>query len=104
NAEYAVKRIGEDFINTFKNMKDEYLKERAVDIYDISKRVLKILLDINTTGLTSMNEKSIIIADDLTPSDTANMNKDMIVGKVTELGNTTSHTTIIAKTLEITSI
>jgi len=104
NAEYAVKRIGEDFINTFKNMKDEYLKERAVDIYDISKRVLKILLDINPTGLTSMNEKSIIIAEDLTPSDTAKMNKDMVVGIVTELGGRTSHTSIIAKTLEIPSI
>ncbi|HLR20645.1 MAG TPA: phosphoenolpyruvate--protein phosphotransferase [Tissierellaceae bacterium] len=104
NAEYAVKRIGEDFINTFKNMKDEYLKERAVDIYDISKRVLKILLDINPTGLTSMNEKSIIIAEDLTPSDTAKMNKDMVVGIVTELGGRTSHTSIIAKSLEIPSI
>ena len=104
NAEYAVKRIGEDFINTFKNMKDGYLKERAVDIYDISKRVLKILLDINPTGLTSMNEKSIIIAEDLTPSDTAKMNKDMVVGIVTELGGRTSHTSIIAKSLEIPSI
>ncbi len=88
----------------FENIEDEYLRERALDLKDVSKRLLRILLDIETMDLGSLEEESIIVAEDLTPSDTAQMNKDMVLGFVTELGGKTSHTSIMARTLEIPAV
>jgi phosphotransferase system enzyme I (PtsI) len=104
NAEWAVKNTADHYIQLFENIEDEYLKERALDLKDVSKRLLKILLGIETKDLASLKEKCIIIAEDLTPSDTAQMNKDMVVGFVTELGGKTSHTSIMARTLEIPAV
>lgn len=104
NAESAVKETADAFIALFENIEDEYLKARAVDLKDVSYRVLRILLNKENVDLLSIDEKSIIVAEDLTPSDTASMNKDMVVGLVTELGGRTSHTSIIARTLEIPAI
>jgi phosphotransferase system enzyme I (PtsI) len=104
NSEWAVKETADHYISLFENIDDEYLKERALDLKDVSKRLLKVLLNIESGDLQSLSEKCIVIAEDLTPSDTAQMNKEMVVGFVTELGGKTSHTAIMARTLEIPSI
>ncbi len=104
NAEWAVKNTSEHFIQMFENIEDEYLRERALDLKDVSKRLLRILLEIETMDLASLKEECIIIAEDLTPSDTAQMNKKMVLGFVTEIGGKTSHTSIMARTLEIPAV
>ncbi|MDR7870836.1 MAG: phosphoenolpyruvate--protein phosphotransferase [Tissierellaceae bacterium] len=104
NAEFAVKEVADFYISIFENIKDEYMRARAVDLKDVSKRLLRVLLGIKSADLSTIEEKSIIVAEDLTPSDTAQMNKKMVVGIVTELGGKTSHTSIIARTLEIPAI
>lgn len=104
NAEWAVKNVADKFIKIFENIEDEYLRERALDLKDVSNRLLRILLDIETMDLGSLEEECIIVAEDLTPSDTAQMNKEMVIGFVTELGGKTSHTSIMARTLEIPAI
>ncbi|MCF6465328.1 phosphoenolpyruvate--protein phosphotransferase, partial [Clostridium sp. Cult2] len=104
NVEWAVKEIADYYISLFGNIEDEYLKERALDLKDVSKRLLRILSGVESTDLRSIKEESIIIAEDLTPSDTAQMNKKMVIGIVTEFGGKTSHTSIIARTLEIPAV
>lgn len=104
NAEWAVNEVVNFYIEMFENIEDEYLKARVTDLKDVSKRLLRTLLNVATPDLISIIEKTIIIAEDLTPSDTAQMNKDMVVGIVTELGGRTSHTSIIARTLEVPAI
>ncbi len=104
NAEWAVKTVSDEYIQIFENMEDEYLRERAADIKDISTRILRILLNIDATDLTAIEEESIILAYDLTPSDTAQIDKEVVLGFVTEIGGPTSHTAIMARTLEIPSI
>ncbi|OLS02085.1 phosphoenolpyruvate--protein phosphotransferase [Tissierella creatinophila] len=104
NAEWAVEETANAFISLFENIEDEYLKARAADLKDVSSRILRILLNKDSVDLLSIYEKSIIVAEDLTPSDTASMNKEMVVGLVTELGGRTSHTSIIARTLDIPAI
>src|SRR5690606_23316784 len=71
NAEYAFYQVREQFVSTFENMENEYMRERAADIKDISNRVLKHLLGIPTQDLSRLDEEVILIAHDLTPSDTA---------------------------------
>ncbi len=104
NSEYAVNEVVNFYVSLFEDIEDEYLKARAVDLQDVSKRLLRVLMGIKSADLSIIDEKSIIVAEDLTPSDTAQMNKDMVVGIVTELGGRTSHTSIIARTLEIPAI
>ncbi len=104
NAEWAIKIVSDEYIQIFENMEDEYLKERALDLKDISTRLLKILLDIETMDLSIIEEEFVILAEDLTPSVTAQMNKKMVLGFVTELGGPTSHTAIMAKTMGIPSV
>lgn len=104
NAEWAVEETANAFISLFESIEDEYLKARAADLKDVSSRVLRILLNKENVDLLSIDEKSVIVSEDLTPSDTASMNKEMVVGLVTELGGRTSHTSIIARTLEIPAI
>ncbi|WFA08405.1 phosphoenolpyruvate--protein phosphotransferase [Tissierella sp. Yu-01] len=104
NCEFAVKEVSETFISMFENIEDEYLKARAADIKDVTTRLLRVLLGIEADDLLSISEKSIIIAEDLTPSDTAQINKEMASGIVTEFGGRTSHTAIMARTMEIPAI
>ena len=101
NAEWAIKEVADHYVELFKNMEDEYLRERVLDLKDVSKRLLRILLGIKTMDLSSLKEKCIIVAEDLTPSEIAQMNKEAAIGIVTELGGKTSHTSIMARTLEI---
>src|SRR5699024_4321966 len=104
NVEWAVNQVAEQFITIFDNMEDEYLKARAADLKDVSSRLLRILLGIISPDLSSIDEDSIVIAEDLTPSDTAHMNKEKVVGMITELGGKTSHTSIIARTMGIPAV
>ncbi len=104
NAEWAIKETADMFISLFENIEDEYLRARAADLKDVSNRLLRVLLNVESVDLASIDEDSIIVAEDLTPSDTAEMNKDKVVGFITELGGRTSHTSIIARTLEIPAI
>ena len=104
NAPWAVQETANSFIILFENIEDEYLKARSADLKDVSKRILKVLLNKESDDILSIDEESIIVAEDLTPSDTAAMNKEMLIGMVTELGGSTSHTSIIARTLEIPAV
>ncbi|WP_353095336.1 phosphoenolpyruvate--protein phosphotransferase [Tissierella praeacuta] len=104
NSEWAVSKITNSYISIFHEMEDEYLKARVADIEDVSNRVLRILLNIKTKDLSLINSETIIVAKDLTPSDTAQINKDMVVGIVTEIGGRTSHTSIMARTMNIPAI
>lgn len=104
NCEYAIKEVVAYFLGLFDSIEDDYLESRAIDLKDVFKRLLNLLMNKKPVDLSNISEKIIIIAKDLTPSDTAQMNKEMVVGIVTELGGKTSHTSIIARSLEIPAI
>lgn len=104
NAEYALKTTVDMFIGIFEQMDNEYMRERAADIKDIGGRILNILLGINDTSLSEIYEKCIVVAKDLTPSDTAQMDSEMVQGFVTDVGGRTSHSAIMARTLEIPAV
>ncbi len=103
-ATYAVHKITQNFITLFEAIDDAYLKERAADLKDVSQRVLRTLLGLSEVDLKHLSEPVILIARDLQPSQTASLNKQMVHGFITEMGNTTSHTAIIARTLGIPAI
>ncbi len=104
NAEYAIKKITDAFIQIFENIEDEYMKERAADIKDVSNRLINILQGVETADLSNLDEEAIIVSEDLTPSDTAQMDKSKVLGFVTEVGGRTSHSAIMARTLEIPAV
>lgn len=104
NAIASLDRAIKEFCAVFDGLEDEYMKERAVDIKDVGKRLLNNLAGINTQSLCSLPEKVIIIADNLTPSDTAEMDAERVKGFATDIGGKTSHTAIIARTLEIPAV
>jgi phosphotransferase system enzyme I (PtsI) len=103
NAEYAVAATGENFSTMFATMDDEYMKARAADIKDISNRLIQVLknTDDSTAKLT---EKSIIVADDLAPSETVQLDKEKVLAFVTRQGSTNSHTAILARTMNIPAL
>ena len=101
NAEYAVKMTGDTFSQIFASMDDEYMKARATDILDISGRVIRVLTN---QADVSLDTPSIIIADDLTPSETVQMDKSKILGFVTVHGSTNSHTAILARMMNIPAL
>ena len=104
NAEYALNQIKETFVMMFESMDNEYMRERAADIKDVTNRVLRHLLGIKVVDLSALDEEVVLIAHDLTPSDTATMNKKMVLGFLTDIGGRTSHTAIMARTLEIAAV
>ncbi|GMQ58940.1 phosphoenolpyruvate--protein phosphotransferase [Vallitalea sediminicola] len=104
NSEAAIKEVSDGFISIFNNMDDAYMKEKASDIKDVSDRVIYNLLGIEQCDFESMTEEVIIVSKDLTPSDTASFNKDKVRGFITEFGGKTSHTAILARTLEIPAV
>lgn len=104
NAEYALKATVDMFITVFEQMDNEYMRERAADIKDIGGRISNILLGISDTSLAEIYEKCIVVAKDLTPSDTAQMDSEMVLGFVTDMGGRTSHSAIMARTLEIPAV
>ncbi len=102
NAEYAVSYTSDIFAKNFREMDDEYMQARASDVCDISDRLIKLLSD--SKDADEITEPSIIIADDLTPSETVQMDKDKILGFVTFQGSQTSHTAILARTMNIPAV
>ncbi|SHH12980.1 phosphoenolpyruvate--protein phosphotransferase [Tepidibacter thalassicus] len=104
NAEYAFSQIRDMFIGIFEAMDNEYMRERAADIKDVSNRVLRNILGMKFIDLASLEEEVILVAHDLTPSDTATMNKEKVLGFLTDIGGRTSHTAIMARTLEIPAV
>lgn len=104
NAEFALNEIKEMFVGMFEAMDNEYMRERAADIKDVTNRVLRHILGIKVTDLAGLDEDVILVAHDLTPSDTATMNPKMVLGFLTDIGGRTSHTSIMARTLEIPAV
>lgn len=104
NADYALNEIKEMFVAMFESMDNEYMRERAADIKDVTNRVLRHILGIKVVDLAGLDEEVVLIAHDLTPSDTVTMNKSMVLGFLTDIGGRTSHTAIMARTLEIAAV
>lgn len=103
NAEYAVAQTGDSFSAMFANMEDEYFRARAIDVKDISERVISILIGINTDSSIE-EEPVIIVADDLTPSETIQMDKEKLLAFVTRHGSSNSHTAILARSMNIPAL
>ena len=105
NAEAALTEVTNMFIAIFEGMDDNpYMQERAADIRDVTKRVLANLLGKKLPNPATIDEESIIVAHDLTPSDTAQLNKKFVKAFVTDIGGRTSHSAIMARTLEIPAV
>lgn len=104
NAEYALHEVASDFIRMFENMKSSYLQERASDMRDVTKRVLNHLLGNHYSSPAEINTEVIVIAEDLTPSDTAQLNRQFVKGFATMIGGRTSHSAIMARSLEIPAV
>ncbi len=103
NAEYAVATTGDNFSQMFAAMDDEYMRGRAADVKDISERLLNILSGKAKTGMDT-DEPVIVLADDLAPSETVQMNKELVLSFVTVHGSVNSHTAILARTMSIPAL
>jgi phosphotransferase system enzyme I (PtsI) len=104
NAEAALQEASDVIVSMFEGMEDEYLRERAADIRDVTKRVMRLLQGQESGGLSEIKEPMILFAHDLTPSDTAQLDRDMTVGIAADIGGKTSHSAIIARSLDIPSV
>jgi phosphotransferase system enzyme I (PtsI) len=104
NAEYALKETADMFVQMFESMDNEYMKERAADIRDVTKRVLAHLLGVTISNPSMISEEVIIVAEDLTPSDTAQLNRKYVKGFTTDIGGRTSHSAIMARSMEIPAV
>lgn len=104
NAPTALSEVTGQFITIFENMDNEYMKERAADIRDVSKRVLAHILGVELPNPSIIDESVVIIGNDLTPSDTAQLNKEFVQGFVTNIGGRTSHSAIMSRSLEIPAV
>lgn len=103
NAEYAVASTGDNFAQMFSAMDDDYMRARSADVKDISERVLSVLGG-RATGIDASGEPVIIVADDLAPSETVQLNKDLVLSFVTVHGSVNSHTAILARTMSIPAL
>lgn len=104
NAAYALDSVANTFITMFESMEDDYFRERAADIKDVSYRILSHLMGVQLADLSLIDEEVIVLAKDLTPSDTAQLDRRFTKGFVTEIGGRTSHSAIMARSLEIPAI
>ena len=104
NAPEALNEVTTQFITIFESMDNEYMKERAADIRDVSKRILAHLLGVDLPNPSMIDESVVIIGNDLTPSDTAQLNKEFVQGFVTNIGGRTSHSAIMSRSLEIAAV
>jgi len=104
NAEYAFNTVANKFIDVFESMEDAYMRERASDIRDVTSRLLYKLLKKTKVSLENLSTPVILIARDLTPSQTASMDRKNVLGFLTDIGGKTSHTAIMARTLEIPAV
>jgi len=104
SAEIAMQETGKSFSAMMAAMNDEYFAARATDIMDVTNRVLRVLLDVAESPTANLKVPSIIIADDLTPSDTVMLDKSLVIGFCTAQGSATSHTAILARGLGIPAV
>ena len=104
NAEFVFQGVSHRYIKTLSAIDDPYLRERAVDLEDVSRRVIRHLLGKSGQRLAGHDRNHIIVADELTPSDTATLNRENVAGFITEKGSKTSHTAIMARALGIPAI
>lgn len=104
NSEYAIESVCNTYANMFASMGDELMQQRATDMRDIKTRMQKILMGVKSVDISSLPEGSVIVARDLTPSMTAGIDPERVVGIVTELGGKTSHSAILARALEIPAV
>lgn len=104
NAEFILDRTIKTFVQIFESMDNEYMRERAADINDVGGRLLKNLLGLEMVNISQLDKEVIIVAHDLAPSDTAQMDKEKVLGFITDIGGRTSHTAIMARSLEIPAI
>lgn len=103
-APYALHLALDKVLTTFANIKDDFLRERAEDVRDVRRRILRHLLGQKAEGLSSLRRKAIVVARDLTPSDTAGLNKKNCLAFVTDLGGSTSHAAILARSAGIPAV
>ena len=104
SAPHALTEVTQNFIMIFESMDNEYMKERAADIRDVSKRVLAHILGVELPNPSIIDESVVIVGHDLTPSDTAQLNKQYVQGFVTNIGGRTSHSAIMSRSLEIPAV
>lgn len=104
NAATALTDVTTQFVTIFESMDNEYMKERAADIRDVSKRVLSHILGVELPNPSMIDESVVIVGNDLTPSDTAQLNKEFVQGFATSIGGRTSHSAIMSRSLEIPAI
>jgi phosphotransferase system enzyme I (PtsI) len=103
-ASFAVEVVAKRFIEMFEAMDNEYMRERALDIKDVSSRVIRKILGINTIDLSHLAEEVILVAHDITPSQMASIDLKHTLGIITEIGGKTSHTAIMARTMELPAV
>ena len=103
SASYALKTVTEQYVQLFENLDDPYLRERSKDVQDVSNRIMDHLLG-NRATVMDLSEKGILFAHDLTPSDTAKLDPELVLGFVTVVGGRTSHTAIMARSLGIPAV
>ncbi|HDA1816039.1 TPA: phosphoenolpyruvate--protein phosphotransferase [Staphylococcus aureus] len=104
NAATALTDVTTQFVTILESMDNEYMKERAADIRDVSKRVLSHILGVELPNPSMIDESVVIVGNDLTPSDTAQLNKEFVQGFATNIGGRTSHSAIMSRSLEIPAI
>src|SRR5262244_4128139 len=104
NVEWAFQEVATRYAETLSKIDDPYLRERAVDIQDVTRRVIRNLQGKSPRPFLSINEPHILVAHNLTPSDTATMNREQVRGLVLDLGSRTSHTAIMAQSLGIPAV
>jgi len=103
-SEYATLCVRNQMVSLFQSMDNEYMKERAADIKDVCNSLLKVLMNLESIDYDALQDNIIIIANDLTPSETAQIPLDKVSGFITEIGGQTSHTAIMSRTLEIPAV
>jgi phosphotransferase system enzyme I (PtsI) len=104
NVAYIFSEVLKKYIDVFSKIEDEYLKERVVDVNDVGKRILRNLLGKKRKGFEDLKDRVVVVAHDLSPSDAAAMHKENVCAFVTDIGGKTSHTAIMAKSLEIPAV
>ncbi|NQU40465.1 MAG: phosphoenolpyruvate--protein phosphotransferase [Lentisphaerae bacterium] len=104
NVEVAVRDVAENYAKVLASLKDDYLRERVADVRDVARRVIRNLTGDIDSALATLTEKHIVVANDLAPSDTATLRKDVVSGFATDLGSPTSHTAVMARALEIPAV
>jgi len=104
NIEYIFQQVGNKYADIFSQIEDDYLKERAADIKDVTRRVLHNLLGRKREDVSKLKEEVIIIAYDLSPSDTALMHREKVISFATDIGSLTSHTAIMARSLNVPAV